>query len=115
MRHIVLGCLVTVLIAVVGMSIAEAQDPPRIDCTWRAPDTGSPVQQYELRILDVDGGLDTLVTVPAQPGATQVYQFDGQFLRRYISQVRGFDALGRPGTWSAFSDTTVFEEVEPEP
>ncbi|MEZ4388045.1 MAG: hypothetical protein R3D98_10815 [Candidatus Krumholzibacteriia bacterium] len=115
MRRIVLGGLIAVVIAVVGMAIADAQDFPRIRFSWYAPDTGSPVQIYELRLYDIDGGLDTTFTVPSQPGQQQTFEWDGEYLRRYRSQVRGIDALGRPGPWSALSDTCVFEDIEPEP
>lgn len=104
-----------VLMGMLGAAVVQAGDPPSIRCRWQAPDSGSPVQFYELQILDVDGGLDTTLTVPSRPGPDQFHVFEGEFLRRYVSRVRGVDDQGRRGSWSLFSQIYVFEEEEPEP
>jgi len=115
MRYIVLCALVAVLMGALSAAVVHAGDPPSIRCRWLAPDTGSPVHRYELQIIDVDGGLDTTVTVVPRPGREQDYLFEGEFLRRYISRVRGVDGQGRRGPWSNYSQIYVFEEEEPEP
>lgn len=115
MRKLAVWVMLGVVLFLFGASLVEAQDPPRIRCRWDRPETGSPVQTYELHVKDVDGGLDTVFTVPAQSGQEQVYEFDGTFLRRYVARVRGQDALLRWGPWSNFSPIADFEEDEPEP
>jgi len=115
MRYIALCSLVAVLMGLLGTSVVQAGGPPSIRCSWQAPSGGSPVQSYELQIIDVDGGLDTTITVASRPGLEQYHLFDGQFLRRYLSRVRGIDAQGRTGPWSNYSQIYVFEEEEPEP
>jgi len=115
MRRLTVCVLIGVVIGLFGASFVVAQDPPRIRCRWQQPDTGSPVQLFELHVRDVDGGLDTTFTVPAQPGAEQLHEFGGEHLRRYVARVRGRDAQLRWGLWSNFSPVTVFEADEPEP
>lgn len=115
MRYIVLCVFIAMLVGVLSTAVVQAGDPPSIRCRWQAPDTGSPVHHYELQIVDVDGGLDTTVTVASRPGQQQEYVFEGAFLRRYISRVRGIDGQGRSGPWSNYSQIHVFEEEEPEP
>jgi len=111
----IIGALVVAVGGLLTVDIVDAQDPPRIGCRWERPDTGSPVQSFELQVRDVDGGLDTTLTVPVQPGDEQVYEFEGEYLRRYVARVRAFDSMQRPGPWSNFSPVSVFEEDEPEP
>jgi hypothetical protein len=115
MRYLVLATSIALLGGVLGVALVQAAEGVDIRCRWQAPDSGSPVQVYELQIKDVDGGLDTTITVPSQPGSEQVQVFEGEFLRRYIARVRGIDAQGRSGPWSNFSQVYVFEEEEPEP
>lgn len=115
MRYLVLAMSIALLGGVLGVALVQAAEGVEIRCRWQAPDTGSPVQVYELQIRDVDGGLDTTMTVPSRPGPEQVQVFEGEFLRRYIARVRGIDAQGRSGPWSNFSPIYVFEEEEPEP
>ena len=115
MRKLTVSVVLGAVLFLIGSSLVLAQGSPRIRCRWERPETGSPVQTYELHVKDVDGGLDTVFTVDAQPGVEQVYAFDGEYLRRYVARVRGQDALNRWGLWSNFSPVSVFEEDEPEP
>lgn len=115
MRRMIVVAIATVIAAMLGVAVVGAQDSPRILCTWDRPDSGSPVQFYELEITDVDATVDTLLAVPAQPGVAQTYVFEGDYLRRYIARVRGVDDQQRRGPWSGYSPIYVFEQDEPEP
>ncbi len=109
---VILVSLSTVLIS----TVADAQNPLRIRCEWRAAADGTPPVLYQLQIMDLDGDVDTTFVVPARPGPVQEFYFvDGDYLRRYVSRVRGVDADGDEGPWSVWSVAYAFEVDDPEP
>ncbi len=113
-RLMVMAVLVSSTLALTALG--EILEPLRIRCQWSRPTTGSPVAIYQLSIVDVNGGLDTTYVVPAQAGEIQEFMFgDGDYMREYRARVRGVDADGDVGPWSAWSPLVTFEVEDPEP
>jgi hypothetical protein len=114
MSRMIVATLVALLLIAILSDVARVEEPLRVRCQWQAPTSGSPAVLYHLQITDLDGGLDTTYVVPAQPGEVQEFYFlDGAYLRRYVARVRGIDADGDEGPWSAWSSIYAFEVEDP--
>ena len=116
MRRMAVLMFLVSLSTVLISAVADAQNPLRIRCEWRAAADGTPPVIYQLHIMDLDGGVDTTYVVPARLGPTQEFYFThGDYLRRYVARVRGLDAEGDEGLWSDWSTVYAFEVEDPQP
>lgn len=116
MRCMIMKRWLPVVMLVLWASAGSAQEPLRLRCQWSRPATGTPPVAYELQIMDIDGGLDTTITVAAQPTEIQQHEVSGvDYARRYQARVRGLGGQGAPGPWSDWSVVYSFEVEDPEP
>ncbi len=115
---------VLLLWPVLGAANQPVLEPLELRCTWWPPQTGSQPVRYELQIgvfyeTDADqpdGGL-LVFEVDHVGGSGQHLQQSYSFISDWWgkplrARVRAFDALGRPGVWSAWN---VAQDWDPEP
>ncbi len=113
--------ITTILVmAMILSAVAQAQTtpPPRALVEWEAPLQGAPVVLWEIQVKVRHGPPTEVepILVPvdaadpeagAVPGSHQSFLLpEGIFLYDaiYRTRVRGFDAQGRAGEWSAWVD-----------
>lgn len=96
-----------IALALVG-SLALSATGKDVRATWTAPTEGSPAVGYELEVYR-DGQLADTLDVPD----TTAIVDNIEPLVAYTARVRAYDALGRFGPWSEWSDPYTWDEGAP--
>jgi len=83
-----------------SLAVSAPAAPVVVNYTWTVPTTGSPVVSYDVE-LSTNAGTGWTQYASVSTNSVNVTVLD---LQTVIIRVRGKDALGRTGPWSASSD-----------